>query len=70
MIFDPSDPLVASALSTRQDWSTTEFSVHIKEEVPSNMPETRGAGFFIRAFVGSSHAGDCVTRRSRTGFLI
>ena len=34
------------------------------------MPEPRGIGFTIRAKVDADHAGDTVTRRSRTGFLV
>ena len=34
------------------------------------MPEARGFGFTMIAFVDSDHAGDHVTRRSRTGYLI
>jgi len=30
----------------------------------------RGIGFIMRAFVDADHAGDSITRRSRTGFLI
>ena len=34
------------------------------------MPESRGHGFKIRAFVDSDHAGNDLTRHSRTGFLV
>jgi hypothetical protein len=34
------------------------------------MPEARGIGFIMRAFVDADHAGDKLTRRSRTGFLV
>jgi hypothetical protein len=34
------------------------------------MPEPRGFGFTMRAFVDADHAGDSVTWRSRTGFLV
>lgn len=34
------------------------------------MPQPRGFGFKIRAYVDSDHAADNITRRSRTGFLI
>ena len=34
------------------------------------MPETRGLGFVMRAYVDADHAGDSVTRRSRTGFIV
>ena len=34
------------------------------------MPEPCSLGFTMRAFVDSDHAGDTVTQRSRTGFII
>jgi hypothetical protein len=54
-----------------QDWTSSEFG-HLqgKEELPPNMPEPRGLGFVMRAKVDADHAGDTVTRRSRTGFLV
>ena len=35
-----------------------------------NNPSPRGSGFTIRAYVDADHAGNLVTRRSRTGFII
>ena len=35
-----------------------------------NAPPPRGIGFTMRAFVDSDHAGDSITRRSRTGFIV
>ena len=37
---------------------------------PPNMPKPWGQGFIVSAYVNSDHAGDTVTRRSRTGFFI
>ena len=34
------------------------------------MPTPRGFGFKIRAYVDSDHAGDNITRQSRTGFIV
>ena len=34
------------------------------------MPQSRGMGFVMRAYVDADHAGDTITRRSRTGFLV
>ena len=42
----------------------------MEEELPSSMPAPRGLGFVMRAFVDADHAGDSITRRSRTGFLV
>ena len=53
----------------RRDWSHTPF-VDSKEDIPSEMPEPRGFGFTIFANVDSDHAGDEITCRSRTGFIV
>eukprot|EP00957_Ditylum_brightwellii_P171227 13034798-Ditylum_brightwellii.AAC.1 len=39
-----------------------------KEEIRSNMPESRGIGFVIMAKIDAAHAGDTITRQSRAGF--
>lgn len=70
MVFDPSDPSINKHLFERKDWTATEFGLTLSEELPSNMPEGRGQGFTMRAFVDADHAGDSITRRSRTGFLV
>ena len=41
-----------------------------KEELQPDMPEALGKPVVIAAFEDSDHAGDTVTRRSRTGVLI
>ena len=71
MVFDSSDPCVDESDFELQDWTSSEFG-HLqgKEELPPNMPEPRGLGFVMRAKVDADHAGDTVTRRSRTGFLV
>ena len=35
-----------------------------------NTSEPRGMGFTMTAYVDADHAGNVVTRRSRTGFLV
>ena len=40
------------------------------EEIPLNAPKPRGKAVQITCFVDADHAGDQVTRRSRTGILI
>ena len=42
----------------------------MKEALPPNMPEARGFGFVTSIYVDADHAGDTITRRSRTGFLV
>jgi hypothetical protein len=70
MVFDPSDPEIDMAQFPRQDWSATEFGDDLIEEIPLNAPASRGHGFVMRAFVDADLAGDTITRRSRTGFLV
>jgi hypothetical protein len=71
LVFDPSDPCVEESDFEQEDWTSSEFG-HLqgKEELPPNMPEPRGTGFVVRAKVDADHAGDTVTRRSRTGFVV
>jgi hypothetical protein len=71
MVFDSSDPVIDEAEFERKDWTSSEFG-HVSgdEERPANMPQPRGFSFTIRAKVDADHAGDTVTRRSRTGFFV
>ena len=48
----------------------SEFGLSLKEDLPPNMPEPRGQGFVIRAYVDADHASDSVTRQSRSGFIV
>jgi hypothetical protein len=50
------------------DWS--DFYGDIKELIPGDAPEPLGKEVETTMFVDSDHAGDAVTRRSRTGILI
>ena len=71
LVFDPSDPMIDESLFERKDWASSEFG-HVEgdEILPSNAPQPRGFGFTMRAKVDADHAGDSITRRSRTGFLV
>ena len=74
MVFDPSFPEINEADFPRRDWKGTPYNKGegkgLKEELPPNRPNEHGIGFVIRMYVDSDHAGDKVTRRSRTGFLV
>jgi hypothetical protein len=48
----------------------TEFYPDAQEAIPPNAPEPLGKGVQMTAFSDSDHAGDLITRRSRTGVLI
>ena len=69
LVFDPSDPEIDMNTFERKDWASTEFGT-ISEILPGNAPPPRGQGFTMRAYVDADHAGDAITRRSRTGFLV
>ena len=70
MVFDPSDPTIDEESFERRDWTSSEFGLNLTEEMPTNMPESRGLGFVMRAYVDADHASNTITRRSRTGFLV
>ena len=69
MVFDLSDPNVDMSLFPVEDWTNTVYG-DCKEDSPPNMPEPRGFEPTIRIYVDSDHAGDSITRRSRTGFIV
>ena len=69
LVLDPTVPIINESSFVREDWSAAAYG-ECKEEIPSNIPEPRGLGMTMRAFVDSDHAGDVVTRRSRTGFVV
>ena len=69
MVFDPSEPDIDESKFQREDWSASVYGKG-SEILPINKPEERGHGFKIRAFVDSDHAGNSLTRRSRTGFIV
>ena len=70
MVFDPTVPDIDMSAFERKDWTTSEFDMEMKEELPENLPEPRGIAFRMRAFVDADHATDSMTRRSRSGFLV
>ena len=70
VVFDPSDPQVDPNQFLMQDWEATEFGNDITEDVPQNTPAPRGIGFAIQSFIDTGHAGDSVTRKPRTGFVV
>ena len=69
MVLDPTIPNIDDSEFPKHDWSHTPYSSK-KESIPGNLPEPRGYGFHIIANVDSDHAGDSITRRSRTGFIV
>ena len=71
MVFDPTPIEPDKTLFERQDWSYSAYGYEsLKEELPSDMPVPHGQSMTMRVFVDADHAGDQVTRRSRTGFIV
>ena len=68
IILDPSYPMVIESDFPKQDWG--KFYKVDKEAVANNVPISLGMEMVIRGYVDADHAGDKVTRRSRTGFII
>jgi hypothetical protein len=69
MVFDPTEPEVDEDDFKRRDWGNSIYG-DVEEEMPPNMPPALGRGFRMRTYVDSDHAGETITRRSRTGFLV
>ena len=71
LVLDPTPPKINAEDFPVEDWSHTVYSDAI-EPIPDidEIPEPRGMGFTIRAYVDADHAGNQVTRRSHTGFVI
>jgi Reverse transcriptase (RNA-dependent DNA polymerase) len=65
LVFDDSCVLIEDEV--KHDWSA--FYPKAKELIPNNMPEARGRPVQEIIFVDYDHAGDLITRRSRTGVL-
>ena len=66
LVFD--DSYVPIEEGPQEDFS--EFYPNASEDIPPNAPEARGKAVQMIAFSDSDHAGDLLTRRSRTGVLI
>ena len=66
MVFDPT--WIEHEGHKECDWST--FYPDYKELEPHDMPEPRGKAIQMTCWVDSDHAGDAVSRRSRTGVFI
>ena len=67
MMFDPLTPSIGSEF-IECDWK--DFYDEAEEAIPPNAPRPLGKSVVMRMYVDSDHAGDKVTRKSRTGFVI
>ena len=68
-MFDPTEPEIDQTQSLTDYWSETHHG-SCKDDDLSSAPTPRGIGFTMRAFVDSDHAGDSVTLRSRSIFIV
>ena len=68
LVFDPLYPEMDHNVFKECAWS--EFYRDAKEAILVNVPEPWGKEVDICMFVDSDHAGDKVSHRSRSGFLI
>ena len=68
IIMDPSYPEIEEDDFPRHDWSN--FYKDMEEIKPPNAPKPLGMELVIRACVDADHAGDKLTRRSRSGFIV
>ena len=69
IIFDPTYPVIdENGFKHTDEWKYCYGDE--KESLPPNMPTPLGKEVVIRCFVDADHAGDTITRRSRTGFVI
>jgi len=69
LCFDPTYPDINTGdFNETGDWKN--FYGDVTEAIPINAPEPRGKEVVLRCYEDSDHAGDKLTRRSRTGFII
>ena len=68
-MFDSSRPEFGEGKFTdATDW--TKIYGEVKEEIPDDLPQTRGNEVQITMFVDAAHAGNLVNRRSHTGIVM
>ena len=72
-VFNPTEPSINHDDFLKLDWSNTVYANErgeLVEDVPKDLPKPCGKEFVMRMLVNSDHAGNHVTRRSRTRFLV
>ena len=66
--FDPDHPQISESRFKKFDWE--DFYKGVEEEIPPNIPESRGNYVSTHCFVDANHAADKSTRKSQTGILM
>ena len=65
IVINPRDQVIDQAEFEHQDWTSRDFGhVSGKEDLPTNLLDSRGLGFVITSRVDASHTGYKVTRCS------
>ena len=71
MVFDPTRCDFDRSLFPKEDWMYSSYGCEEPvEQLPPDMPKSLGESFTMRVYVDADHAGDQLTRRSRTGFVV
>ena len=71
MVFDPTEWDVPAGKFKKEDWRYSIYGCEgLTEKLPDDMPKPLGKGMRLRVYVDSDHAGDQLTRKSRTGFIV
>ena len=68
LVFDPTYPTIDYDRFPANDWE--QFYGNETEKLPHDMPEPLGREMIITVHVDADLAGNKVTRRSRTGFIV
>jgi hypothetical protein len=69
MVFDPKVIHLDENAFPKTDWKDSIYG-KVTEELPPNAPEPLGKPVYMTCFVDANHAGESMTRRSQTGYLI
>jgi hypothetical protein len=68
IIFDPTYADIDHESFPQENW--TEFYGDVSEAIPPNAPRPLGKSVEVRCYVDADHAGDKLTRCSRTGLIV
>ena len=71
MVFNPMPVALNMSLFEQHNWLYLLYGCEgLTEELPNNMPKPCGPLMTMQVFVDADHAGDLLTRCSRTGFIV
>jgi hypothetical protein len=68
LVFDPTYLDIDMREFKECNWK--EFYGNVMEAIPPNAPTPQGKEVDVRLCVDSDHAGNCLTRRPRSGYLV